>query len=324
MSPTLKRLLRLIPSYRLLEERKEGLVRERDTLLGRVRQLEAERAAVEPWLKFFPPGHFYSPLPSPEDIAEAFSRGTFGPPFPAVDLNEAEQWARLERFAGYYADQPFPERPTPGRRFHLNNGSYGPYDAIMLYGMLREARPRRIIEVGSGLSSAAMLDLNEHVLGGAVEFTFIDPDMSRLRPLLRAGDTARATLIERRVQEVPLDVFAALGENDVLFIDSSHVSKVGSDVNRLFFDVLPVLAPGVLVHIHDIAGNLEYPRDWLEQGRAWNEQYLLRAFLMYNPAWRIELFTTWLSITREQFIKERMPLCGEGGGGQMWLRKLAR
>ena len=114
--------------------------------------------------------------------------------------------------------------------------------------------------------------------------------MDRLRLLLRAGDTMRATLIEKRVQEVPLDLFAALGENDVLFIDSSHVSKIGSDVNRLFFEVLPVLAPGVLVHIHDVEGNLDYPRDWLESGRAWNEQYLLRAFLMNNTAYRMELF----------------------------------
>ena len=323
MSPTLKRLLRLIPSYRLLEEKKQQLTRERDGLRARVGQLETELAAAEPWLKFFPPGHFYSPLPSMAEIAEVFARGAFGPPFPAVNLNETEQFARLERFAGYYPEQPFPEQPSAGRRFHMANGSYGPFDAIMLYGMLREARPRRIIEVGSGLSSAAMLDLNEHMLGGAVEFTFIDPDMTRLRPLLREGDVARATLIERRVQEVPLATFAALGENDVLFIDSSHVSKIGSDVNRLFFDVLPALAPGVLVHIHDVTGNLEYPRDWLEQGRAWNEQYLLRAFLMYNTAWRIELFTTWLSIKREDFIRERMPLCARGGGGQIWLRKLA-
>ena len=95
-------------------------------------------------------------------------------------------------------------------------------------------------------------------------------------------------------------------------------------MNRLFFDVLPSLAPGVLVHIHDVTGNLEYPRDWLEAGRAWNEQYLLRAFLMYNQAWRVELFTTWLWIHREALIRERMPLCAHGGGGQIWLRKLAR
>jgi predicted O-methyltransferase YrrM len=324
MSPTLKRLLRLIPSYRLLEEKKQQLTLERDALRTRVDKLEDERVGIEEWVRFSPPGHFYSPLPSQAEIAEAFSRGQFGPPFGGVDLNEAAQFARLERFAAYYPEQPFPAQPTPGRRFHMENSSYGHYDAIMLYGMLREARPRRIIEVGSGFSSAAMLDLNDHVIGGAVEFTFIDPDLSRLRPLLREGDAARATLIERRVQEVPLETFAALGENDVLFIDSSHVSKIGSDVNRLFFDVLPSLAPGVLVHIHDVAGNLEYPRDWLEQGRAWNEQYLLRAFLMYNPAWRMELFSAWLWNQRTNLIREKMPLCARGGGGQMWLRKLAK
>ena len=230
----------------------------------------------------------------------------------------------MERFAGWYAEQPFPEKMTEGARFYLDNPSYGHYDAFMLYGMLREARPKRIIEVGSGFSSAAMLDLNERVLGGGVAFTFIDPDMARLKPLLRAGDAGRVTLIEKKVQDVPLEAFAALGENDVLFIDSSHVSKIGSDVNRLFFDVLPSLAPGVLIHIHDVAGNLDYPREWLEEGRAWNEQYLLRAFLMNNAAYRIELFSAWLWNQRHELIRERMPMCGRGGGGQMWLRKMTR
>lgn len=300
-----------------------------------VRQLEREKArlaaevatqgrTLAEWSRFSPPGHFYSPLPSREEVAEAFARGGFGPPFPAVDLNEAGQLDRLERFAGWYPEQPYPEQPSPGWRFHLDNPSYGHYDAIMLYGMLREARPRRIIEVGSGFSSAAMLDLNERLLGDAVHFTFIDPDMTRLRSLLRESDAARFRLIEQRVQDVPLETFGALQENDVLFIDSSHVSKIGSDVNRLYFDVLPALAPGVLVHIHDVAGNLEYPRHWLDEGRAWNEQYLLRAFLMYNPAWRIELLTAWLWNTQHRLIAERMPLCARGGGGQMWLRKMAR
>jgi len=323
MHPALKRILRLIPSYRLLEERKQQLIAECGELRARIAALEARHGAVEEWIRFFPPGHFYSPLPSRNEIAAAFARGGFGPPFAAIDLNEAAQFARLERFAGYYAEQPFAESPAPGRRYRFDNGSYGAYDAIMLYGMLREARPRRIIEIGSGHSSAAMLDLNELVLGRTVAFTFIDPDMSRLRPLLGADDAGRVNLIEQRVQDVPLETFAALGENDVLFVDSSHVSKVGSDVNRIFFDVLPVLAPGVLIHFHDIVGNLEYPRHWLEEGRAWNEQYLLRAFLMYNRTFRVELFTTWLWIFREQFLREKMPLCAQGGGGQLWLRKLA-
>jgi predicted O-methyltransferase YrrM len=314
MSSFLEPLLRLLPPYRRAARENERLRRE----------LAELRAAQADWARFFPPGHFYSPLPSREETAEAFARGGFGPPFPGIELNEAGQLERLERFAGWYAEQPFPESPAPGRRFHLANPSYGHFDAIMLYAMLREARPRRIIEVGSGFSSAAMLDLNDRVLGGSVEFTFIDPDMRRLRPLLREGDAGRVTLIERRVQEVPLEAFAALGAGDVLFIDSSHVSKIGSDVNRLYFDVLPALAPGVLIHIHDVAGNLEYPREWLDEGRAWNEQYLLRAFLMYNAAYRVELFTGWLFNTRHAWFRERMPLCARGGGGQLWLRKLAR
>jgi predicted O-methyltransferase YrrM len=239
-------------------------------------------------------------------------------------LNETGQVARLERFARLYAEQPYPEKEVKGRRFFLDNPSYGHFDAIMLWSMLREAQPKRIIEVGSGFSSAAMLDARDHGGIGAPEFTFIDPDMARLRPLLRAGDERRVTLIENIVQDVPLETFAALGENDVLFIDSSHVSKIGSDVNRLFFEVLPTLAPGVIIHIHDVAGNLEYPREWLDEGRAWNEQYLLRAFLMNNPCYRIELFTGWLFNTRHAWFREHMPLCARGGGGQMWLRKLAR
>lgn len=321
MASPLRKFLRLFPMFRQLEQ-------DHRHARGEIARLSAELAAGrkewEKWARFSPPGHFYSPVPSREEIVEAFARGSFGPPFPGVDLNESGQYARLEKFAAWYPEQPFPEKPVPGRRFYLENPSYGHFDAIMLYSMLREARPRRIVEVGSGFSSAAMLDLNEQMLGGAVQFTFIDPDMTRLRPLLQPEDAGRVTLIEKRVQEVPLDAFAALGENDLLFIDSSHVSKIGSDVNRLFFDVIPALAPGVLIHIHDVAGNLEYPLQWLEQGRAWNEQYLLRAFLMYNPSFRMELFTSWLSNQRHAFLREKMPLCARGGGGQMWLRKLKK
>ena len=316
-----KDLLRWLPAFRKLEAERNRLRDERNVLAGELAQLRAAQADSPP---FFPVGHFYSPLPSRTEIAEVFARGGFGPPFPAIDLNEAGQSARLERFAAWYAEQPFPEQSTAGRRFHLANESYGHFDAIMLYCMLREARPRRVIEVGSGFSSAAMLDLNERCFGGAMQFTFIDPDMKRLRLLLRPDDERRATLIEKRVQEVPLETFAALGENDVLFIDSSHVSKLGSDVNRLYFEVLPALAPGVWIHIHDVAGNLEYPREWYEEGRAWNEQYLLRAFLMNNSAYRIELFTGWLFNTRHEWFRQHMPLCARGGGGQLWLRKLSR
>ena len=322
MHSSVRTVLRWFPDYRRFEKRQARLQAELEELRRLRAELARHRGSPAENLPFYPAGHFYSPLPSRAEIAETFARGGFGPPFPGVDLNEAEQIARLERLAQWYAEFPFPEQPTEGWRFHLDNPSYGHYDAFMLYGMLREAQPRRIVEVGSGFSSAAMLDLNDHAFGGAVHLTFIDPDMSRLRKLLHEGDGTRVTLIEKRVQEVPLEAFTGLRENDVLFIDSSHVSKIGSDVNRLYFDVLPVLAPGVLIHIHDVAGNFEYPREWFEEGRAWNEQYLLRAFLMNNRDYRIELFTAWLFNTKHEIIRQKMPMCARGGGGQIWLRKL--
>jgi hypothetical protein len=152
----------------------------------------------------FPPGHFYSPQTSRAEVAEVFAREHGAPTFAGMELNEAEQGARLHRFAEAYAEQPFPETATAGRRYFLNNPSYGAYDGIMLYLMLRETGARRVIEVGSGFSSAAMLDLNEFVFSGRMRLTFIDPDMGRLRPLLKSDDHARVTLIEQKVQEVPL------------------------------------------------------------------------------------------------------------------------
>jgi predicted O-methyltransferase YrrM len=285
------------------------------------REIAQHRAEAAEWMKLYPPGHFYSPLPSTAEVAEAYERGGFGPPFAGIDLREPEQLALLDTFAGFYREQPFPEKPAEGWRYYLNNPSYGHFDGITLYSMLRHLQPRRIIEVGSGFSSAAMLDLNQHVFGGRMALTFIDPDMARLRQLLRPDDASRVTLIEKRVQEVPLEAFDALEANDVLFVDSSHVAKIGSDVNRLFFDVFPRLRAGVHIHIHDVSGFLEYPREWFEEGRAWNEQYVLRAFLMFNRAFEVVMFTRFLFHFHQAFFRERMPLCARGGGGQMWLRK---
>jgi predicted O-methyltransferase YrrM len=280
-------------------------------------RLRAQLAAWEHWSL---PGHFYSPIPSEQDIAEGLA-GAHSAPWPAIDFNEAGQVALMEKLAQFYPEHPFPEQATPGRRFYLKNPSYAAYDGLVLYGMLRHLKPRRIVEVGSGFSSAAMLDTRDQGFIGQPEMTFIDPEMSRLRGLLRADDHDRVTLLEKRVQEVPIELFRELGENDVLFIDSSHVSKIGSDVNRLLFEILPALGRGVYVHIHDVAANFEYPIEWLREGRAWNEQYLLRAFLMYNRAFPVMLLTGWFYNIHHDFICAKMPACVGTGGGQLWLRK---
>ena len=122
-------------------------------------------------------------------------------------------------------------------------------------------------------------------------------------------------------QNVPIDRFSALQAGDILFIDSSHVSKAGSDVNDLFFRVLPALTVGVVVHIHDILWPFEYPMEWLAEGRAWNEAYLLRAFLQYNPDWEVLYMNDYMGKHQRRLVEEKAPLMLVETGGSFWMRR---
>jgi hypothetical protein len=187
--------------------------------------------------------------------------------------------------------------------------------------MIRHLQPRRIIEVGSGFSSCVTLDTNELFFGGSIETTFIEPFPELLLSLLKKPDRQRMSIIPTRLQDVDLSVFDALQANDILFIDSTHVSKIDSDVNRIVFDILPGLAPGVHIHFHDIFYPFEYPDVWLLEGRAWNEAYILKAFLQYNSSFRVVLMSSFLARYHEPFLREHLPLCLNNTGGNLWLRK---
>lgn len=266
-------------------------------------------------LRWAAPGHFYSPLP---DVA-ALRRTPHDYPDPAaIDLRESDQLAFLEQVARYYPELPFGDTPGRPTRFGYRNPFFGHADAILLYTMLRSFRPQRLVEVGSGHSSAVMLDVRERFLP-ELHLTFIEPFPQRLRRLLRPTD--QCELLEMPVQRVAAQRFAGLAANDILFIDSSHVCKSGSDVNDLFFRVLPKLPPGVLVHVHDVLWPFEYPMAWLEQGRAWNEAYLLRAFLQFNSAFRIVFFNDFMGRVHRDAVAARAPLMLEETGGSIWLRR---
>ena len=142
-----------------------------------------------------------------------------------------------------------------------------------------------------------------------VDLTVIDPFPQQLRDLLREAPPDTVAVIEKPVQRVGLESFAGLGENDILFIDSSHVMKFGSDVGYLLLEVLPSLRPGVLVHFHDIFANFDYPELWLREGRAWNEGYALKAFLLHNRGFRIVLFNDYLAQNHWDALEKRLPLC---------------
>jgi hypothetical protein len=288
-----------------------------------VRQyIQSQYKSDGPKIRFVPPGHFYSPLPDLEKIEKEIDRLYKSPSADdGVQLRPDEQRRLLVELSKYNAEFDWGEKATPGRRFFLDNNFFGGGDAAVLYSVIRHFRPNRIIEIGSGFSSALMLDTNDQHIASKMDLCFIEPYPDRLQSLLRENDTKSACLITAPVQDVPLAEFDSLDENDILFIDSSHVTKAGSDVNHLFFSILPRLRRGVLVHIHDIFFPYEYPLEWLREGRAWNESYLLRAFLQYNSAFEIILFNSYLGNQFPEFVKEHMPLLGVRSGGSIWLRK---
>lgn len=304
------------------------LIRERDELRTELSRLRKRSARLETELERYrtwvPPGHFYSPIPSAEEVgrraAEIFDRSITT--IAGIDLREEAQLALLEELKRFYPELPFTAEDSPDLRYNFANRFYSYSDAIFLYSVIRHLSPKRILEVGSGYSSCVILDTNDRFFGGAISCTFIEPFPDVLRSLWREGDEEANELIQSPLQDVDPERFAELEAGDILLIDSTHVSKTGSDVNRLFFEVLPRLRPGVWVHIHDVFYPFEYPRKWIEQGRAWNEDYLLRAFLMYSSAFEIALFNTYLEGFHKDWFRREMPLCLENPGGSIWLRRV--
>lgn len=282
--------------------------------------------------RFAPPGHYYSPIPSRFDIenrAQA-NRESGSRALPGIDLNEQAQVDLAKAFARFYAEMPFPDLETTRSRYYLENNFFRRCDVIALYSMLRWARPRQIIEVGSGFSSAAMLDVNDAFFQGSIKFTFIDPHPERLLSLLNEQDRQQSRILRARVQDVGVEAFASLGNNDILFIDSSHVAKTNSDVLHLLFTVLPGLAPGVIIHVHDILWPFEYPKAWFDQGRAWNEAYIMRAFLQYNRTFEILYFNSFMVAHHAALLADTMPGMlapqpspARPGNSSLWLRKVA-
>ena len=271
-----------------------------------------------------PPGHFYSPIPQFRELENYDTSNVES--IPGIDLRSDSQLALAKTLAPLIADHLLVIEPTPGRRYYLENLYYPYADALLLQAIMRHIKPKRIVEVGSGFSSAAMLDTcDDYSLD--TELTFVDPNPERLLGLLKESDARRTTLVNNRIQQVPLEAFTALGNNDILFIDSSHVGKFGSDVNHLLFQIIPRLADGVWIHIHDIFWPFEYPLAWLENGWAWNETYLLRSYLCNNDRIQIELFPSYLEHCHRTFVEtslsptlQRARQNQTVGGAAIWLR----
>ena len=273
--------------------------------------------------KGWPPGHFYSPIPCIEEIKSKEEKIFNKIPnhIPGIDLNIHYQVSLLKEFEKYYPYQPFSEKKTKNLRYHFENPNYSYGEAIVLYCMIRHLRPKRIIEIGSGYSSCAMLDINEIFFDNSISCVFIDPYPELLFSLIRDTDKQRIEIIQKHLQDIDTKQFLELSDSDILFIDSSHVSKINSDVNQIFFDILSIINEGVYIHFHDIFYPFEYPKEWIYEGRFWNESYMLRVFLQYNNNFKIQFFNSLLfNARREEFFKA-LPLCMKSPGTSIWIKK---
>ena len=270
--------------------------------------------------EFFPPGHYYSAIPSLDDRQAFLNSTQLVKEIPGVYLNVDAQFELLQRFKNYYDECPFRDYKSGSLRYYYVNPSYSYTDALTLYSIIREFKPSRMIEIGSGFSSCVMLDTSELFFGDHIDFTFIEPYPELLHSLIKEKDKKHA-ILPLKLQDVDSNIFRSLEANDILFVDSTHVSKLGSDVNRIMFEILPNLKNGVLIHFHDIFWPFEYPMDWIRKGMSWNEAYLLRAFLEFNENFEILFFSSLLHKYHHDWFKENMSLCLKNAGGNIWLRK---
>ena len=276
------------------------------------------------------PIHFYQPIPDSRTLSPSLSERTSD--LVGIDINDSFQLDLLERFEKQFRAEydAFPRSATNDQtQFHLDNTAFSTIDAEILYCMIRQFHPRRIIEIGSGNSTLLSAQaLRENARRGEVsgELVSIEPYADNV---LQRGVPGLTELIQSKVQQVPLDRFSALEANDILFIDSSHISQVDSDVNYEFLEILPRLKPGVIVHVHDIYLPREYDLAMFNRHKTFglNEQYVLHAFLAFNKEFEILWASNYMCVTHPKEMARAFRSYGEhlsdAVPGSFWIRRIS-
>jgi len=258
---------------------------------------------------FVIPVHYYASEPDIIELAARREEWARPSSLPGLSVDLDEQAATLECVCGPFASEYGDAAATFTQATESGIGlGYGYIEAQALHGVVRYFRPRKIVEVGSGVSTAcAARSIERNATEGyTCTLTCIEPHPSaQLRRLV--ARTPGMSIRASRVQRVGVDTFTELGKNDILFIDSSHVVRAGGDVNYLVLEVLPLLEPGVLVHVHDIFLPYDYQPDVLDTFFHWNETSLVRAFLAFNDRYRILFCMSHLHHSRRAALHAAFP-----------------
>lgn len=281
------------------------------------------------------PNHFYSPIPDSSTLTEELWKKESG--LVGLDMNTNMQLKLLhEVFPQFREEFDFPKTKDLSMQdhdFYLKNGSYEAGDAEVLHSMIRHFKPKKIVEIGSGFStylSAKACLINKEKDGIDSKLVAIEPFPN---DVLKKGFPGLSALIQKPLEEIDLELFCDLEANDILFIDSTHVLKIGGDVKYEYLEILPRLKSGVIVHSHDIFLPGEYPKSWVVNNHwFWTEQYLLQAFLAFNSAFEI-LWASQYMIRK--YLEDLLPVfpsyqniildnseANHGvGSGSLWIRR---
>jgi hypothetical protein len=283
---------------------------------------QSQHETLDRWGYHIRPVHYYEPFPNFATITEeSLNRRR---DYPALNFNWPEQLRLVNELTTYRQEL---KQLSLDSSFDFDNGFFSGFDAAAYYAVIRHLKPRRVLEVGGGYSTriAEKALTRNQAEGIESNLKCIEP-----YPEKRLTDAiAQKNLITQLVQDVPTEVFQELEANDILFIDSSHTVKFGSDVCYLFLEILPALRSGVWIHVHDIFFPNDYPAEWLIQQRlALNEQYLLEAFLAFNTDFQIVLANHWLCLAHTSQVRELLPATKEilpkTPGSSFWIRKSSR
>jgi hypothetical protein len=308
-----------------VETQRNTIQQERDELKGHLARLAAELELFHqhgwkrPDLLAQPAGHFYSPVVDPESDFVTRALADTTPPA-AIEIDDDKMLEELEALAKFYPDMPFGPTKTDGLRFFFENPAFSYTDALVLYAYIRKLRPKRIVEIGCGYSTCVIFDTIDRFVSPAPEIRCFDPYPDVPLQLTAPDDHLRKAITAIPLQDIPNEVFSSLEAGDILFIDSSHIAKTGSDVLDYLFRALPLVKPGVYIHIHDIGAHFEYSHEWVvTENRSWNEIYFLRAFLMYNEAFKIVFWNNHVVRKFPERVEALAPLCLKNGGASIWL-----
>lgn len=262
--------------------------------------------------------HYYEPQFDFTSPARAFSDERN---LPGIDWNEAGQLDVLSRLSRAEELGDLPRRRREPLDYYLDNDAFLSGDAEYWYQIVRWLKPARIFEIGSGHSTLmarrAIRKNREEDPGYTCRHVCVEPYEAAWL------EGAGVTLVRERVEDLDPAFFAGLAENDILFIDSSHVIRPQGDVAFEFLELLPSLARGVVVHIHDIFSPRNYPEEWLRNRVLfWNEQYLLEAFLSHNSDWEVIGALNYLHHRHYDRLREIAPfLTPDREPGSLYIRK---